>query len=86
MDIGQRVQNVEEGYTLTATGVDQNPGPMTRSVFRVVKQDNPNEMFIQDDCVRYGQYIRLEANPYLFRKRLQLQSQKQTPNVCAPLS
>ena len=46
MDIGQRVQNVEEGYTLTATGAAQNPGPMTRSVFRVVKQDNPNEMFI----------------------------------------
>lgn len=86
MDIGQSVQNVEEGFTITSTGAGQNPGPMTRSVFKVVREDNPNDMFIQDQFVRYGQSIRLEANPYLFRKRLALQSSKQTPTVCAPLS
>ena len=76
MDIGERVPNVEEGYTVSSTGVDQNPGPMTRSVLRLVREQNPNELFVQDENVRYGQYLRLESNPYLFRKRLQLVSQK----------
>lgn len=33
MDIGERIPNVEEGYSVSSTGADQNPGPMTRSVF-----------------------------------------------------
>lgn len=55
MDIGDRVQNVEEGYSVSSTGAGQNPGPMTRSVFRVVREENPADMFATDDCVRYGQ-------------------------------
>jgi hypothetical protein len=43
-------------------------------------------MFINDDCVRYGQKLRIVANPHLFRKVLQLNSQKQTPTICAPMS
>lgn len=43
-------------------------------------------MFIQDEFVRYGQKLRIVANPYLFRKPLQLSSVKQTPTICAPLS
>jgi hypothetical protein len=76
MDIGDRVQNVDEGYSVSSTGSGQNPGPMTRSVFRVVREENPNDMFVQDDCVRYGQQVRIVANPYLFKKPLQLNSQK----------
>jgi len=86
MDIGGKVQNVDEGFTVTSTGAGQNPGPMTRSVFKVVKEANPNDLFMQDQFVRYGQYLRLEANPYLYRKRLLLQSAKQSSAVCAPLS
>jgi hypothetical protein len=33
MDIGDRVNGVEEGYSISSTGETQNPGPMTRSVF-----------------------------------------------------
>jgi len=40
MDIGTRVPNVDEGYTVTSTGVGQNPGPMTRSVFRLTRVDD----------------------------------------------
>ena len=35
MDIGERVPNVEEGYQVTSTREGQNPGPMTRSIFRL---------------------------------------------------
>lgn len=33
MDIGDKVPNVEEGFSITSTGSAENPGPMTRSVF-----------------------------------------------------
>ena len=33
VDIGDKVPNVAEAYTVTSTGEGQNPGPMTRSVF-----------------------------------------------------
>lgn len=54
MDIGERVQNVEEGYVVTCTSAGQNPGPMTRSVFKLCKQENAQDLFVQDDFVRYG--------------------------------
>ena len=75
MDIGARVANVEEGYSVSSTSAGQNPGPMTRSVFQLVKEENPAEMFPNDEFVRYGQKVRLVANPYLFRKSLQIASQ-----------
>jgi len=59
---------------------------MTRSVFQILKENNPSDMFTQDGYVRYGQKLRVVANPHLFRKALQLNSQKHTPTVCAPLS
>lgn len=86
MDIGDKVQNVEEGFSVNSTGAGQNPGPMTRSVFKVCRDKNGQDLFTQDECVRYGQTVRLEANPYLYRKTLQLQSSKKTPTVSAPLS
>lgn len=85
MDIGDRVPNVDEGYTITSTSVGQNPGPMTRSVFAVTRVDK-FDMFGDDAYVRYGQKVRIEANQYLYRKKLTLCSQKHSPTVCAPLS
>jgi hypothetical protein len=55
-------------------------------VYQIVKENNPADLFINDGFVRYGQKLRILANPHLFRKQLQLNSQKQTPTVCAPLS
>ena len=45
MDIGERVQNVEEGYTVSSTSAGQNPGPMTRSVYKLCK-DSSADLFI----------------------------------------
>ena len=53
MDIGTRVPNVDEGYTVTSTGVGQNPGPMTRSVFKIARVDDC-DIFGSDCYVRYG--------------------------------
>jgi hypothetical protein len=85
LDIGERVQNVEEGYSVSST-TGANPGPVTRSVFQVIKEDNPRDLFVNDEFVRFGQKVRIVANPHLFRKPLQLNSQKHTPTICAPLS
>ena len=58
---------------------------MTRSVFRLARVDDL-DMFGSDEYVRYGQKVRVEANQYLFRKRLSLISLKYSPTICAPLS
>lgn len=71
MDIGDRVQNVEEGYSVTTTNEGQNPGPMTRSIYNLVRVDQ-TDMFGSDEYIRYGQKVRINANQYLFRKKLSL--------------
>jgi hypothetical protein len=53
MDIGDRVPNVEEAYNVTSTGKGQNPGPMTRSIFKLVRVDD-YDIFGSDDYFRYG--------------------------------
>ena len=69
MDVGDRVPNVEEGYQVTTTSVGQNPGPMTRSVF-TVKREDATDMFGDDEYVRYGQKVRIASSDYLYRKAL----------------
>jgi hypothetical protein len=61
MDIGDRVPNVEEAYQVTSTSRGQNPGPMTRSVFKLVRVED-QDIFGSDDYFRYGQKVRIEAN------------------------
>lgn len=39
MDIGDKVPNVEEGYSITSTNSATNPGPMTRSVWSLSPVD-----------------------------------------------
>ena len=85
MDIGDKVPNVDESYMITSTSRGQNPGPMTRSVYSLQRVDQM-DMFGSDQYLRYGQKVRLEANSYLFRKRLSLSSYKLSPTVCAPVS
>jgi len=67
MDIGDKVPNVEEGYSLTCTSTTENPGPMTRSVFCLAPVEQGSS-FGGDQYIRYGQKVRLHANEYLYRK------------------
>ena len=39
VDIGDQCPNVPEAYSVTSTGEGQNPGPMTRSVFKLARVD-----------------------------------------------
>jgi hypothetical protein len=83
MDIGTRASGLEESYQVTTT--PQNPGPITRSVF-VLKREEKVDLFGSDDIIRYGQKIKIESNPHLFRKPLYLSSQPLLPNIHSPVS
>ena len=85
MDIGERVSNVQEGYSVTCTSAGQNPGPMTRSVFQLNRVEEM-DMFGDDEFIRYGQKVRITANRHLHPKSLSLTSAVQTPVCSAPLS
>lgn len=71
VDIGDRISGVEETYITTTSA--SNPGPITRSVF-VLKKAEEMDIFGSDNIVRYGQKVKLETNPHLFRKTLWLSS------------
>ena len=71
MDIGSRSSTLEESYSVTTTPTQ--PGPITRSVF-VLKKLEAFDMFGSDNIIRYGQKLKIEANPYLFKKPLYLSS------------
>ena len=73
VDVGDKVPNVPEAYTITSTGEGQNPGPMTRSIFQLKRVDQV-DIFGSDEFVRYGQKLKLCSNDYLFRKPLALAS------------
>jgi len=70
-DIGNKTLTSEESYMVTTT--QQHPGPVTRSIF-VIKKAEEMDKFGKDDIIRYGQKIKIEACPYLFKKTLWLSS------------
>lgn len=53
LDIGDVIPNVPEAYQVTSTGEGQNPGPMTRSVYKLARVDDA-DMFGNDEFIRYG--------------------------------
>lgn len=85
MDCGDKVPNVEEAYNITSTGKGQNPGPMTRSIFKLCREE-AHDAFGSDEFLRYGQKVRIVSNDFLFRKNLHMNSHKQTAAVCSPCS
>ena len=62
----------DERYMMTTT-TDQGIGPVNRAVFKIVRVEE-SDIFGSDDIIRYGQKIRIETNPYAFRKTLVLSS------------
>lgn len=82
-DIGTKAQGLDEAYLPTCSTT--HPGPVSRSVF-VIKKVEKVDMFGSDDIIRYGQKVRIETNPYLFRKVLMLSSSPLGPNVYSPVT
>jgi hypothetical protein len=72
-----------ESYILTTTKV--NPGPVARSIF-VLKRAEKFDIFGSDDIIRYGQKLKIEANPHAFRRPLYLSSTPKGTAVYSPVS
>ena len=69
---------------LTTTS-DQGVGPISRAVFRIVRVEE-QDIFGSDNIVRYGQKIRIESNPYAFKKTLSCSSVPKGQNTYSPVS
>ena len=79
-----RVQGtVDECYMLTTT--TDAPGPVKRSVFQIVRAEKM-DMFGSDDVVRYGQKVKLMANPYAFKKDLFVSSFPKSQSCYSPVT
>ena len=83
VDISTKTITQEESYLVTST--PQHPGPVTRSIF-VLKRAEAVDVFGKDNIIRYGQKLKIEVNPYLYRKTLWLSSQPLGPNCFSPAS
>lgn len=82
-DFGTKALGVDEAYIPTVT--QQHPGPVTRSVF-VIKKVDKADMFGSDDIIRYGQKVKIELNPYAFKKSFWLSSQPLSPTFYSPVT
>lgn len=58
---------------------------MTRSVF-VLKRFEAQDIFGTDNVIRFGQKIRIESNPHLYKKTLAVGSMPVGPAVYSPAS
>ena len=74
----------EERYMCT-TSTAEGLGPVNRAVFSIVRVEDM-DIFGSDNIVRYGQKIRIESNPYAFRKPLVLSSTPKDQNIYSPVS
>lgn len=84
LNTNDRSPGTEERYVLTTTS-DANCGPVNRAVFKIIRCEE-SDMFGSDNIVRYGQKIRIESNPYAFRKALVLSSTPKGQNNYSPVS
>ena len=84
MNTNDRCPGPEERYMCTTT-TDQGVGPISRAVFKIVRVEDM-DIFGSDNIVRYGQKIRIESNPYAFRKPLLLSSTPKDQNIYSPVS
>ena len=84
LNTNDRCPGPEERYMCTTT-TDQGVGPISRAVFKIVRVEDM-DIFGSDNIVRYGQKIRIESNPYAFRKPLLLSSTPKDQNIYSPVS
>ena len=72
-----------ESFIVTTTKV--NPGPVARSVF-CVKRAEKVDIFGADNIIRYGQKVKIEANPHAYKKPLYLSSTPYGVSICSPVT
>jgi hypothetical protein len=80
-DMSDRITSHDEAYACTTT--EKPIGPCARSVVVITKAEDDG---VKDNVVRFGQKIRLEANPYISAKKLYLHSTQISPLFFARFS
>ena len=80
--MSDRVTTSGEAYMLTST--EQEVGAIARSVYIIERAKNSS--FKTDDQVRFGDEIRIKANPYIIQKDLYLHSCPVSPLAYARFS
>lgn len=58
---------------MVTTTADQGVGPVNRAIFKIIRHEE-SDIFGSDNIIRFGQKVRIESNPYAFRKPLVLSS------------
>lgn len=84
VNTSDKIVGTDERYMLTTTA-DQGIGPANRAVFKIVRVEEA-DIFGSDNIIRYGQQVRIESNPYCFRKSLILSSTPKGQNNYSPVS
>lgn len=85
IDMGERVNGLDEAYGLTTS--KDNPGPVTRSIFTIHRAEKMDIFGGPDDhTIRFGQKVKLMSTPYIYRKKLYVSSYPLSPSVFSPVS
>lgn len=78
-DMSDRITTHDEAYAVTSS---EKVSACARSVFSI----EANDKTLADDIVRYGQEIRVQANPHILAKPLYLNSCPISPMAFARFS
>lgn len=73
----------DEAYRVNTSR--RETGPITRNVF-CLKRVEQADMFGSDSIIRFGQKVRIQANPWMFRKALFLGSTPKDLSACSAQS
>lgn len=84
LNTNDKLPGTDERYMVTTTS-DPTPVPVSRAVFKIVRHE-ASDIFGSDDILRYGQKVRIESNPYCFRKTLCLSSTPKSQSNYSPIS
>jgi hypothetical protein len=74
-----------DGDAFVLTTCKQNPGPIARAVY-VLHRAEKVDIFGADDIIRYGQKVKIECNPHIYRKKLFVASTPQSSQCYSPES
>ena len=82
-DLGELQNNIHEAYRVTTSKGQK--GPSTRNIYSIIKVDR-SDIFGNDDIIRFGQKVKIQANQWLYKKELYLGSTPQSNVIFSPLS
>lgn len=73
IDVGSRVEGTQESYAMTTAGKAHEHAPVSRSILQVIRAEK-QDIFGDDEYIRYGQKVKLVTCETLFHKPLYVTS------------